>query len=233
MLYRGSVLAVSFDYLDIAIVIYFSRFMKTAKLAAYFLTQVRRVSRRLRMFIYKPLFAKFGAKFIFDPDGLYSYRNIYVGDDVNFGFRPILIADLSEIKIGSHVMFGPEVMLIGGGHNTTMLGKFMTAVHQKTGNEDLGVTIEDDVWVGARAIILRGVRIGRGAIVGAGAVVTKSVPPYAIVVGNPAKVISFRWNVLEIIEHEKMLYSSGDQLTAADLAKYQDECKMLPPKRRQ
>ena len=51
------------------------------------------------------------------------------------------------------------------------------------------VVIEDDVWIGARVIFLPGVRVGRGAIVGAGAVVTKDVPDYALVVGNPARVV--------------------------------------------
>ena len=54
------------------------------------------------------------------------------------------------------------------------------------------VRIEDDVWIGARAIILAGITIGKGAIIGAGAVVTKDVSPYAICVGNPARVIKYR-----------------------------------------
>lgn len=52
--------------------------------------------------------------------------------------------------------------------------------------------IDDDVWIGTRAIIMPGVTIGKGAIIGAGAVVTKDVPPYAIVVGAPAKIIKYR-----------------------------------------
>jgi acetyltransferase-like isoleucine patch superfamily enzyme len=51
------------------------------------------------------------------------------------------------------------------------------------------IVIEDDVFIGARAIILKGVTIGKGCVVGAGAVVAKSVPPYSVVVGNPAKVV--------------------------------------------
>jgi acetyltransferase-like isoleucine patch superfamily enzyme len=55
-----------------------------------------------------------------------------------------------------------------------------------------GVAIEDDVWIGARAIILDGVNIGKGSIIGAGAVVTKSILPFSVAVGNPAKVIKKR-----------------------------------------
>ena len=108
----------------------------------------------------------------------------------------------------------------------------MTKVHEKTGNEDLGVVIDDDVWIGARAVILRGVHIGRGAIIGAGAVVTKSVPPYAIAVGNPAKVSGFRWNVHNILRHEELLYPPEVRFCAEDLLRWQEECAMLAPKRK-
>ena len=83
------------------------------------------------------------------------------------------MAALSEIRIGNKVMFGPHVTIIGGGHNITLSDYFMTDVHEKTGNEDLGVVIDDDVWVGSRAIILRGVQVGRGSVIAAGSVVNE------------------------------------------------------------
>jgi acetyltransferase-like isoleucine patch superfamily enzyme len=184
------------------------------------------------MYVLRPLFKSYGTGFWFDPDGFYSYRNIHVGDNVNLGLKPILMAELSEINIGNHVMFGPEVVVIGGGHNTKQIGQFMIKVHEKTGNEDLGVTIEDDVWVGSRAIILRGVRVGRGSVIGAGSVVTKSVPPYAIVGGNPAQVLSFRWNVDSILDHEEILYPFEKRLARQDLERWQEHKKMLPPLRK-
>ena len=184
------------------------------------------------MFVYRPLFGEYGAGFWFDPDGLYSYRNICVGDNVNFGIKPIIISELSRVDVGNNVMFGPEVVVVGGGHNIGVIGRFMIDVHEKTGNEDLGVIIEDDVWVGTRAIILRGVRVGRGSVIGAGAVVTKSVPPYSIVGGNPARVLSFRWNVESILEHEKMQYPSEKRITKHALDQWQNEKTMLPPTRK-
>ncbi len=191
----------------------------------------KRVLRRIFMVPLRPLFGSYGEAFRFDPLGCYSYRNIHVGDYVSLGHRPVLMAALSEIHIGNHVMFGPEVIVIGGGHNTTISGQFMIDVHEKTGNEDLGVVIEDDVWVGARATILRGVNVGRGSVIGAGSVVTKSVPPYAIVAGNPASVIRFRWDTDEILRHEAGLYPQEARCSREQLQVWQRDRSMLPPKR--
>ncbi|MBK8573112.1 MAG: galactoside O-acetyltransferase [Holophagaceae bacterium] len=146
------------------------------KSIAHLMTFARRASRRLRMYLLRPLFGSQGRGFRFDPDGLYSFPNIHVGDEVNLGYQPILMAALSEIRIGSRIMFGPQVMVIGGGHNTAKIGAFMSEVHEKAAGDDLGVVIEDDVWVGGRAIILRGVTLGRGSIIGAGSVVNRSTP---------------------------------------------------------
>lgn len=162
--------------------------------------------RHIRMFLLRKLFAHHGRGFNFDPEGSYSFDNISVGDNVSLGYRPVLLAAESKIIVGSHVIFGPEVMIIAGNHNTSEVGRFMTEVKNKQPGDDLDVVIEDDVWVGARAVILRGVTLGRGSIVGAAAVVTKSVPPYSIVCGNPAKLSRFRWDAETIEAHEKKLY---------------------------
>jgi acetyltransferase-like isoleucine patch superfamily enzyme len=164
--------------------------------------------RRLLTKIYGPFFGAHGKNFSFDPDGIYHFCNIYVGDNVSLGSRPIVLATRSLIQIGNNVMFGPEVTIIGGNRNTSYPGKYMADVQDadKTPEDDLGVVIEDDVWVGTRAVILNGVTIGRGAIIAAGAVVTRSVPPYAMIAGVPARVIKFRWDIATILRHEEILY---------------------------
>jgi serine acetyltransferase len=73
------------------------------------------------------------------------------------------------------------------------------------------IIIKDDVWIGANAIILSGVTIGQGALIGAGAVVTKDVPPYAIVGGNPAKVIKYRFSEKVIKKLLEFDFSKLDQ----------------------
>jgi len=82
------------------------------------------------MYFYRPLFASYGRNFHFDPYGFYSFGNIHVGDDVSVGMRPILLSAKSTITIGNKVMFGPEVVLIGGGHNTSVVGRFMYDVKE-------------------------------------------------------------------------------------------------------
>jgi len=89
-----------------------------------------------------------------------------------------------NIIIGRHAMLGPDVMIITGDHKIKK-ESFDGYIYKD-------VEIGDYAWIGARAIILKGVKIGKYAIVGAGAVVTKDVPDYAIVGGNPARIIRYR-----------------------------------------
>lgn len=156
---------------------------------------------------YRTLFKSYGKNFSFDPFGVYSFSTITVGDNVNLGYRPIMLATKSEIIIGNNVMFGPEVTIRGGNHRIDIIGRTMISIKdfEKRDTDDKGVVIESDVWIGTRAIVLSGVIIGRGSVVAAGAVVTRNVPPYAIVGGNPAKIIKFRFNSDEIKEHEATL----------------------------
>ena len=74
------------------------------------------------------------------------------------------------------------------------------------------VVVEEDVWIASNVTLLSGVILGRGSEVGAGAVVRKSIPPYALVVGNPAKIVGFRFTPEEIIEHEKVQYEESERL---------------------
>lgn len=106
------------------------------------------------------------------------------------------------VKAGNYVMFGPRVLIVGKDHlfnkpgvPTIFSGRPLAAM----------TVIEDDVWVGASSVIIAGVHIGRGAIVAAGAVVTRNVPEYSIVGGVPAKVIGSRFDESQRFIHDEML----------------------------
>lgn len=114
--------------------------------------------------------------------------NISIGDRSNIGIRCRVRGPL---KIGKDVMMGPEVVILGESHRYDRTD--IPMIFQ--GSEESKLTeIDDDVWIGTRAIILNGVKINKGSIIAAGAVVTKDVPAFTIVGGVPAKIISKRIN---------------------------------------
>lgn len=97
----------------------------------------------------------------------------------------------SPIILGNYISIAPRVMIIGGNHNFSRTD--IPTMLQGEGKQG-PVIIKDNVWIGAGTIILSGVTIGEGCIIGAGSVVTKSIPAYSIAAGNPAKVIKSRIN---------------------------------------
>ena len=181
------------------------------------------------MLFLRPAFQCYGKHFRFDPDGYYTFEHIKVGDDVSLGTGAILLATESRIIIGNKVMFGPNVIVVGGNHNTSPLGRFMYDVLEKRPEDDQDVIIEDDVWVGSRAVILKGVRIGRGSIVAAGAVVNRDVLPYTVVGGVPARIISVRFNDMQtLLEHESALYPPERRLSQCDLERTLENVQRIP-----
>ncbi|MHB8959828.1 MAG: acyltransferase [Candidatus Limnocylindrales bacterium] len=112
---------------------------------------------------------------------------ISIGDRSAIGDHSYL-GGQGGIAIGSDVLFGPRVHVFSENHEFADIDQ----VIRTQGEIRAPVTIEDDCWIGAGSTILGGVRIGHGVVVGAGTVVTRDVPPYAVAVGVPARVVSFR-----------------------------------------
>lgn len=121
-------------------------------------------------------------------------NNISIGDNVFIGENCLFICTRAKIKIGDGVMFGPNVTIITGGHETriTNLPMYMIKEKNKANDLDSDVVFEGDNWIGANATILKGVTVAKGTVIGAGAVVTHSTQPFTIVAGVPAKAIKQR-----------------------------------------
>jgi maltose O-acetyltransferase len=111
---------------------------------------------------------------------------ISIGDNSGLGVNCKI---QQNVKIGNDVMMGEDVIIMTSSHNFEDVNIPMRLQGFLPPNE---VIIDDDVWIGSRVIILPGVKIGKGAIIGAGAVVTKNIPEYCIVGGVPAKIIRDR-----------------------------------------
>lgn len=141
----------------------------------------------MRYVLCKEIFRKIG-KNVNIEHGTYfgSGSEIEIGDNSGLGINSRVSGPL---KIGKDVMMGPEIIIYTSNHKIDDIN--IPMIQQGETPKEM-VEIEDDVWIGARAIILPGIKIGRGSVVGAGAVVTKDVPSYAIVGGNPARIIRYR-----------------------------------------
>ncbi len=124
------------------------------------------------------------------PSGLYNGE---IGDGLSIGSYSSIgvesyIGCSGQIIIGNYVMIGPKITIIAENHKHDRkdIPMLLQGVIRK------GVTIEDDVWIGANVTILDGIKIGKGSIIGAGSIVTKDIPQYVIAVGCPARVIKSR-----------------------------------------
>lgn len=162
------------------------RYYRYAYLGEMFFTISDLMPGFVRSYIMKSVLGKCGTDVLIDYKCyLRPPRNIYLGDDVYLG-RGVQIYAYNEaycVTIGDHVLIGPEALL------TVLSHDYATP---NLTNKYGAICVEKGVWIGARAIICPGVTVGEGAVVAAGAVITKDVSPYEIVAGVPAKPIGKR-----------------------------------------
>ena len=144
-------------------------------------------ARGIREFLCRHIFDQVGRHVNIEKNVFFGGgRNISIGDNSGIGINGRIQGPLS---IGKNVMMGPDVIIYTRGHNYEDTSIPMM---KQGDSKACKVVIEDDVWIGARVVILPGVTIGKGSIVGACALVSKDVEPYSIVGGVPAKVIKMR-----------------------------------------
>lgn len=146
--------------------------------------------------------------------GLKNWDRIHVGKGT---YGKIQVSDFSprtgksKLIIGNYCSIGGNVsFLLGGGHHLNRISTypFLNKLYGK--EESLGkgnIEIEDDVWIGNEVTIMSGVKIGKGAVIGTKALVTKDIPAYAIAVGVPARVIRYRFDDEEISLLKKIDFS--------------------------
>lgn len=170
---------------------------------------------KIRYFAYKPFFRFCGKKVkILEQAKIYGFKNISIGDNTALGFNSQISADGTtgqeslkigsnismninvvinadvggQIEIGNRTLIGPNVVLRAKNHNYKDKNEAIRFQGHKGGR----IVIGEDVWLGANVIVLPGVTVGIGAVVAAGAVVTKDVKSYDLVAGVPAKKIGER-----------------------------------------
>lgn len=184
------------------------------------MNKLRPIIRQLVSIIRYPkifLFAKrMGRNNELGPNGRFIRPGeVYLGD--NIYIAPKFHISARNLSIGNNVMIGPNLLLECDDHVFQNVGKtiWSTRDFRNIGS----VKIEDDVWIGGNVTVLKGVVIGEGCIVGAGSVITKSLPPYSICVGSPCRPVKTRFNPEELEIHLPLIKSQYNVNSVSELWK--------------
>lgn len=169
------------------------------KVIVYFVDKCRKLKHYVSTFLFKRQLVSYGDH-IGAAKIIKISRKAKVSIGCHCGFNGMTISGLGGVKIGNYFHSGTDILIMLGSHDYEYGDKIPYGSHYKPKN----VVIDDFVWLGSNVIISGNVHIGEGAIVAVGSVVVKDVPPYAIVGGNPAKIIKYR-----NIDQFKMLKSEG------------------------
>ena len=167
----------------------------------YEYNNTRPSEQRKREKLLKKLFAEVGSHCYIQPPfhANWGGRNVFLGDSVYANSNFTLVDD-GEIYIGNYVMFGPNVVVATASH------PIEPELRRKAFQFNIPVRINDNVWIGAGAILLPGITIGENSVIGAGSVVTKDIPKNVIAVGNPCKVVR------EIGERDRIYYYKNKKI---------------------
>lgn len=147
------------------------------------------------------------------PEKVFMYEDTHIYSGCKFIISPATDSGRFVMKRKAGAAQGLTVITNSHAIKPDIDKYMMDCAANKIGDTEQDVIVEEDVLIGANVTILPGVTVGRGSIIGAGSVIRKSIPPYAIVLGNPAKVVSFVYTPDEIIEHEKILYDESERLS--------------------
>lgn len=136
------------------------------------------------------IFGRFSVLSAWGHFGKETYTpEVRIGNNCNFGDF-LHLTCINQIIIGDGVLTGRWVTISDNNHGDTSVGSLNIAPYDRTVISKGTIIIEDNVWIGDKATILGGVKIGKGSIVAANTVVTKSIPEFSVVAGNPARIIN-------------------------------------------
>ena len=182
---------------------------------------IKNVARRLREDFKSPTIYPYRDKTsrLLDNVSVVSAENLVMEQSTSIGPDSRIMNLRAKFVMKKYSFSGPGLLVVTGDH-MPILGTPLIQVTDQMKDEldiehkyDQDVVVDEDVWLGARVTLLNGAHIGRGSIVAAGSIVTRSLPPYCVGGGIPAKHIKNRWTVEQILEHESKIYPPEERFT--------------------
>ena len=143
--------------------------------------------------------------------------NVFLEDYTRIQNHLNFISYKGKLTVKKYAAIGAGCIIIPGDHVPTVGVPQYLAGRLHINDVDGEIIVGEDAWIGAGTILLSHCKIGRGAVVAAGAVVSKEVPPYAVVAGVPAKIIATRFSLEQIVAHEIKLYTKEERMTKVEL----------------
>ena len=165
----------------------------------------------------KKEFEHIGDHCIIGPECILVPQNMYIEDYVIIQGRNNFISYKGKLVIKKYSVISSSCIIVPSNHILSVGVPFYLNAISHVGDEDHTIVINEDVWIGAGCKLLPKSSFGRGCIVGTGSVVTKDIPPYAVVAGCPAKIIAVKFSKTDIISHEKKIYPRNERLSSKEL----------------
>lgn len=147
------------------------------------------------------------------PQNLYLYDNTNIYDYFKF------ISYTGKFIMKKNSGAAQGLTIITGNHHRIPGVLLKKGIKQRNHDIEKDIIVEEDVWIGANVTLLDGCHIGRGAVIGAGSVVRTNILPYAIVVGNPSKIVGFVFSPEEVRKHEEKLYPMEERISVEEYEK--------------
>jgi len=162
-------------------------------------------------------YGKIGEHSIVKSNSLLVPENMFLDDYVVIQEQTNFISNMGKLFVGKYSVISSGCTIIPGAHSLTVGVPFYLATTNHINDDEGDVIIEEDCWIGTGCILLPKCHIGRGAVVGAGSVVKKEIPPYAVVVGSPARIIAAKFSFEQVLKHEIILYPPNERFSKEEL----------------
>ena len=144
-------------------------------------------------------------------------RNVFFEDGSHLSPNALILNYTGRFILGKNSAVSFGLTVITGNHKPVVGVPVTVSNPLHINDEERDIIVEEDVWIGVNVTLIAGAHVGRGAIIGACALVNKEIPPYAVVVGVPAKIIGVKFSKEQIIQHEMKLYPEEKRLKESEL----------------